>query len=333
MGVQFVCFIDSHMSKLESYELLLDSTFTNISNQTGVSSYDTPLFVLPTTLRNIESVKVLEASIPFTFYTIPEGNAPNGPWGGIRFNYATLPFTTSNSALMVIAPGTYTSAQLVTALTAGMASMAGTLTALTTPFTAPVTYTATFNNLTGKFTLEFISAMMVGPPVNTTSWQATNALIAQILGLPLNSNSTVTTNLANGVISGGGTVFTTTFPNIASPAGSPNLYINSRILGPILKVYMPQGPFITGDSNTQIQGVPLSGNYGDVMVWENHLGDWLDMQNTPSIERLDLYITAGFGDIPLKFNGLGFMIKLGLRTRGGDSGYETENGVKRLRIG
>ena len=97
------------------------------------------------------------------------------------------------------------------------------------------------------------------------------------------------------------------------------MYINSRSIGPLVKLFLPGNgivnPIGAGADGPQIAKIPMTVNPGQVYNWAdpNPLM-WFDMGNTTFSGTIDLYVTLGTNESPLDFNGDVFSVKLGVLT-------------------
>jgi hypothetical protein len=88
-------------------------------------------------------------------------------------------------------------------------------------------------------------------------------------------------------------------------------------------LYLPNtAPLARGGLGPQVAKVPVNCNPGGVIFWQDPAPEFFfDAGNLNALDRFDFYITMGniTSQVPLRFNGLGFSLKLGVLT------YRTTN--------
>lgn len=338
---------------LELVDLLLDSSYAANTAQPGFSSKDTPQFVTNSTIKNVQSLKVAEVSVPISYHAITDDSFFSPTWNGA----ALVPATHYNNGLTLsyayagattddyypgspegnLGVGTYDVNTLCSTLTTLFNANLATWGA---PFGANVSCLFSFSAVTGKITFYMENGIngANGPvPINTFYLKTQSRKLAEVLGW---NQFTLVTGwetygfVADTTFPGG--KFTFEFPNFIEMEGPSVLYVNSRKLGPLVRAYLPTGPFVSGESNTQICSVPATSGYTEILNWQDQQGDFHDLHNLFQLQDLDLYITAGTFTTPLKFNGLPFQVRLQLllNIEGDDAEQGTaENSrvVKRLR--
>ena len=108
-------------------------------------------------------------------------------------------------------------------------------------------------------------------------------------------------------------------PNVVLISGPNYLYVNSRTIGQLADLYLPQGAVNLGGGNAgpQMAKIPVNVVSGNVIFWQDpDPQKWFDVENLPLLNRVDFYLTLGntTTQIPLRLNGLSFSIKLGVLT-------------------
>lgn len=347
-----MCFFHG-VKMLELVDLLLDSSYAANTAQPGFSSKDTPQFVTNSTIKNVQSLKVAEVSVPISYHAITDDSFISPTFNGVSLvpttqynNGLTLSYAYGAATTIDLYPGspegnlgvgTYDVVTLCSTLTALFNT---SIAAWPAPFVAGSSCLFSYSAITGKITfrLENGPGGAGGPVPNDVLLLKTQSRkLAEVLGL----NQVVivagweTYGFGTGTTLPGG-VFTFEFPNFIEMEGPSVLYVNSRKLGPLVRAYLPTGPFVTGESNTQICSVPATSGYTEILNWQDQQGDFHDLHNLFQLQDLDLYITAGTFTTPLKFNGLPFQVRLQLllNIEGDDAEQGTaENSrvVKRLR--
>lgn len=263
----------------EYNEFEIDSFDALQSNNTDYAITDWPRVYFGKPLDNIVAVKVLEATIPFTFYTI---NSTNNTF---TLN-ETAPVVTGT---VTITPGTYYNInELATALQTALESLAG----------SGKTYTVTYDDNTLKFTITVSSGTFTITPGSSQ--------IAYILGLtPTGANASTATILVT--------------PNVARRLGQPYLYLNSRSLGAAINLFLNGDGIInasgTGADGPQICMIPINAEFGENITYTDpDPQKWFYLGTQNMQGTLDFYLTHGTANerTPLAMNGAGFSLKLGL---------------------
>ena len=287
--------------KYEYFEFELDSLDNSGSRTNGVSPLDWPVFQISGSvpLQNIAAIKILEAQIPFSWYVFNSGNNTFLFKEGVNsYGPVTLPI------------GNFTSLQIAVNLG----------TALTAASLIGATYTAAFNENTQKYSITASAG-------STFTFQ---------FGLPTNSGN-VNPRLYIG-FPGGETVssgLVMQAPNVALVSGANYLYINSSKLGPLARLYLPDGAFNLGGGQTgpQLAKIPVNVDSGGVINWQDpDPQKWFDVKNLDNMERVDFYLSLGntTTQTPLQLNGLSFSIKLGVMINSLTSTAQASTG-KRIR--
>jgi hypothetical protein len=273
-------------------ELQLDSAAATKSNS-SLSIKNNPLFVLGRQISNVTGIKVMEVEIPFSYYVI---DGTSDASGSNNNNLIIPAYGTAIGAQQIeITPGQYTATTLVTELNSKFTALGASL----VPTVAPIV--ASFNVSTGKLTFTCTAAFSLG--VNGYS----PALpMYDFLGLP---NSVVTATLSGGS-------YSIVAPYVAQITGADYIYINSKLLGPITKCWLPESTItgVTGQTNPQFAKISVNCNPGGVINWADPDPNyWFDTQNLFQLLNIDLYLTLGNSKKPLDLNGLGFSVKIALQ--------------------
>lgn len=296
------------LDKYQYYEYELDSLDATQAGSPGSLAQDWPMFYMSRPLDNIAAIKVLECQIPFSYYVISTENQKfllrrfNGD-GSVLVNYTvTLPVGNYTTSTMSLA--------LYTALDAAMVA-AG--------FATGTTFTSvTYSTVTGYFTLNlaFLSFTGTGPFQNgvavvfgdATDTGNTNPRLW--IGFGPGENKATITN------TGTAGFFTSTF--VAQVTGPNYVYINSNALGGAAQLYLPTtAPLAKGGLGPQVSKIPVTCNPGGVIQWQDPAPEYFfDAGNLNALDKLDFYVTMGniSSQNPLRFNGLGFSLKLGVFT-------------------
>lgn len=301
------------------YEFVLDSLDCRDPTTTGVSKTNWPLFKIGgrRPLQNIAAVKIIEAQIPFTFYVFETYN-----------NTFVLQETAQADVSIVIPVGNYTITEMITTLgdALTLASLSG------------FTYTISYDSITQKMTIwnnELVTApfsLKFGDVGDSGELSP-----SQSLGFPTGVTPTsgfsavlVGTNRGDFVIS----------PFVIMLTGPNYLYINSRKLGALTDLYLPQGAVNLGNGNAgpQVAKIPIDRQPGDVMYWQDpDPTKWFDLENLPNLTEIDFYITLGNTSQVLDLKGQPFSLKVGIienlltTTELSKGGNHNERVVKRMR--
>jgi hypothetical protein len=111
-------------------------------------------------------------------------------------------------------------------------------------------------------------------------------------------------------LAGAGTITSTIIPNVTGPY---YLYLNSRIMGPLINFNLCDGsPDAVG--TPQIARVPINVNKGSVIFYTDPTPDnWFDFFAGPKFEVFDLYLTVGSDQEqrPLDMKGVPWSVKMG----------------------
>jgi len=297
---------------MDYVEIEIDSTLATISDS-SLSPLDNPVINIGRTLTNIVGAKVMEVNIPFSCYPITDQINADTNLPENRFLVQTL--SGIGSFNITIPAGFYTATTLAAAMQTQFAAGIALAINYVVDFTAPTTATVVYNSVTGKFIFTATQTAPAGPTDLQLVFSSGTSLhpLARLLGFTSNTVQ-FTTSLAD-------TVFTLTPSNIASVTGPNILYVNSRLLGNICKAYLPQSSLVTGETNPQMAMIPINVNPGGIIWWQDpNPEEVFDTRNLFSLQSLDLYMTWGTDPRPLRFNGLGFQVKLVLYVKSNSQG-------------
>lgn len=261
--------------------------------------YDTgnqnvPTVVTSQDITDVEAMTVLEAQIPFTFYTI---NTYNNKMRMRERTTSATPASTDPYTTITLIPGNYTSASIITAL----------LTAISTAGLTG-TYACTYSSSTGKLTLSCTNKYF---DILFTNIK-TDYLCTTPLGFdPYQQQSIINTQ-------------TVTFPNCVSLSGPSWIMIRATLgLG-------SGDSFVTCDDGeianlgNVLAAIPVNCVPGNTITWTNPAprgGFFRCPANT--VRGATLWCTNGDDDTPLDFNGQPFQLKLAFMTRRDNSTTKT----------
>lgn len=260
---------------MEYTEVYLDSS-QSIAAVGNYANTDNALFYFDYPIQNISYMKVIEAEIPVSYYTITSSN-----------NTFTMTDGGGGSATVTLTPGNYNSSTLSTTLAA----------ALTAASPTGKTYTVTFSSTTQKFTITVSSTTFTLTFGTTGDDGQTNPRF--FLGMNAGANSSTLTSLVS--------------PNTANITGPNYLYICSDVLGGLVNSVLPNLSQNRGQKGPQIARVPVNVNPGEVVYYNDPVPEkWFPLPNLLQIRQLDLYLTLGTSSEKIQLNGQPFSIKLGL---------------------
>lgn len=326
---------------LKYYEFELDSYDATQAYQSNTSSTDWPLFKVggKRPLENIAAMKIIEVEIPFTWYTLNEGNntfvLQESTAGVITNQTVTLTWTPVGTNPMVPAVGNFTTANMTGPFVAGVS---GLLNNSLSRYSVGRTYSSSYDPITQKITIWDSS-----PGINNnfslifgTATDSGNTNPRFLLGFNGGQLTSQAQTLALGSI--------LVAPNVIQITGPNYLYLNSQKFGNLTDLYLPSGAknLYGGNSGPQIAKIPITCNPGGVIFWQDpDTLKYFDLENLGSLTELDFYLSLGnlSTQIPLKLNGANFSVKFALlentHTHNNTFASTAENNrvVKRVRIG
>jgi hypothetical protein len=109
-----------------------------------------------------------------------------------------------------------------------------------------------------------------------------------------------------------------TAPNVMNLSGPNYLYLCSSQLGPLVDVFLPNERLNgneLGSKGPELAKVPVEVNSGNIIFWSDpDPSKWFDLDNLQSLPSLDFYCSIGINNEnkPIRFNGQGFSIKMGV---------------------
>lgn len=275
----------------EYYEFALDSLDASYSNQAGTASTDWPVFEVAGKgpLKDIVAVKILDAQIPFSWYVL---NSVNTSF--LMRVDAGADFT------VTIGVGNYTAASLAVALQTAINAAAG-----------GTTLNVTYEVVTQKFLFTKIG----GPGTEFTFTFGAPAGIPGVQPNSGNRNPRLWIGFPPGSTTSVGGILLA--PNCVSVSGPGYLYVNSSRIGSDVDMYLPQGAFNLGGGKAgpQMAKIAINANPGGVVNWvDSDPQKWFKFDQLQSLNNFDFFLTLGntTSEYPLKLNGLGFSLKLGV---------------------
>ena len=266
--------------ELEYFELVVDSydaenpggqLWLGSTSPTNQLVFSWPKFYWTYKAPRIMAIKIISAEIP-------------NVWDVINTNNNTLVYTYNGVATTItIATGTFTGAQIATALQTAIS-------AVTAGFT--VTYDSTL--------LKFTFTQTVAALPWTVSFPTINSLYS-IVGFLAGSSQ------------GGTGAGTSTISSIVAQVNGPNyLYLNSRTFGPQVNFNLTEDA-VGGNGGPQICRIPINAARNAVVLYVNpNAQDFFDCF-AESVNQFDLYLTLGPDQTqtPLDMKGVSWSVKFG----------------------
>lgn len=300
------------------HELYLDSSDATTSVTANVDPLNVPLFTLPFQLNDVESFKVLQAEIPFS-YCVPAGASFQ-----VRYYPAyTLgsPSTPTVRTYELISDGIPSAQQIVDDLNTKLQSDATTIGALAGWQSNYLTVEFLAGSAT---TSNGISKLKFRPFQNAQG--ANNLLVnlnfeivindqrtEDILGLRIGVTQSDLFNYATGIFN---LPIESTRPVLIT--GASYIYIASNAIGNLCQSYLPSGAALLsgGVSSPQIAKIPVVAKPGHFIIWnDSNTSHWFKVDRISALTQLDLYCQLGNYGGYLDFQGLNFSVKLGVLVR------------------
>lgn len=225
---------------LQYFEFSFDSLDTFQSPSASVSTRDWPLFLLNRPLTNVAAMKVLEVQVPFTFYVF---NGTN--------NTFILTENLGPSATVTIPIGNYSSTSMIAVLE--------TLLSDASPNNR--NYTVTYSGAsssqpnTGKFTISCNHSSVFTLDFGSSEGNTDPSLW-------LGFNPGVNSSTSGGIL---------VAPNVASITGPNYVYLNSRKMGTLCNMFLPQGAdkLGNGTNGPQIAKIPINVQPNGIIFWQD----------------------------------------------------------------
>lgn len=315
-------------SDYEYVEFQFDSLDATTQTTSSAAITDWPTFQLSKPMTNIAAVKLLECQVPFSYYVVTTENSAFTFYG--QPDPITYPFEPTFTSTITIPTGNYNSTTLGTTLTTLLQAV---MTA-NYPGDPWGTVTVTFSTLTGKYTINITGVEFqfffgdVNFPAESNRGDNNPRLL---LGFPA---------YASELVVGAGPVVA---PNVALVTGPNYIYLNSKLLGPLAECWLPTGAAGgSGEANPQLAKISVNTNPGGVIDWQDpNPQKWFNLDNLFQLNSVDFYFTLGnsIAQLPLRFNGQGFSIKVGFLLKNRDhidnqaGTLQQDRVVKRFRVG
>lgn len=296
-------------------EMYLDSTNATASQQiSDFSPTDWPLFHLNTTLGEVVGIKILEAELPFTFYVIDSQNNTTmmlrETVGGVTGNVmVTLPI------------GNYTGYELAENLEA----------ALMAARTSTASYTVVYSENTGKFLITTNTpaasvGLVFGGDSTIVTKTSRGDSLAQAMGFNVGLNAFIGVNLQA--------------PNASQLSGPHALCLCSTKLGGHVPAVLHRDRSANSfPLDAIIAKIPLNAMPTETVFWRDPDPQKYYEISGLSGQSLDLYLMNCTTGRTVRFNGVGFAVRIGLIVKKNmhvdipSTGQQITDGVrKRLRI-
>lgn len=273
------------------FEISLDSLDATSSTQAGIASTDWPWFEVAGKgpLQDVAAIKILEVQVPFSWYVF---NSVNHTF---LLRIASLP-----DQVVSIPVGNYTAASLAPVLTDAINAAAG-----------GVFYAVTYSVVRKKF----LFTKTGGPGTEFTFVFGAPAGIPGVQPNSGNRNPRLWLGFPPGNTTSVGGIMEA--PNSDLVSGPNYLYVNSNRIGSDVDMYLPQGAFNLGGGKAgpQLCKVAVDVNPGGIVTWKDpDPQKWFTFDQLQTLNSFDFYLSLGntTSELPLKLNGLGFSLKIGV---------------------
>lgn len=287
------------------FELSLDSQDASYSYSGTQSKLNWPVFDIGgglQSLQNVVALKVISASIPFSYYVF---TSQNNTFQLFELGPNATPST------ITITPGNYTFSDMITELELRMSL---------TNSPNGCTYTIVFNQSTNKFT--FTSDGLAGTTAFNLVFDLTsdNTCPKWFLGFNSGNNQSTLLDL--------------TSSNVCLLSGPNYLYVNSQKYGQLTNNVLPNGSLNTGGNRgPQLTRIPINASPGDVIEFvDPNPNMFFSIGTSNSLQEIDLYLTLGNFSTLMDFNGLSFAIQLGILVQRESSSASGTGGLQSGRV-
>lgn len=273
------------------FEISLDSLDATSSTQAGIAATDWPWFEVAGKgpLQDVAAIKILEVQVPFSWYVFNSVN-----------NTFILRIATLTDQVVTIPVGNYTAASLAVVLTDSINAAAG-----------GVFYVVTYSGVRKKF----LFTKTGGPGTEFTFVFGAPAGIPGVQPNSGNRNPRLWLGFPPGNTTSIGGIMEA--PHCDLVSGPNYLYVNSNRIGSDVDMYLPQGAFNLGGGKAgpQLAKVSVDVNPGGIVTWKDpDPQKWFTFDQLQTLNAFDFYLSLGntTSELPLKLNGLGFSLKLGV---------------------
>lgn len=251
------------------------------SNERSAGSLDHPEYVFPNDFHEVVGFKVLEAQIPFTYYTVDTTN-----------NSFTLLENNLVPHTVTLNVGNYQTPSMITELSRALNAAGGA-----------GSYAVSYNPTTLKFTVTNNGS---GNPFILRFSDTSGATNPRLL-LGFNGGDNLSTSGAGGFL---------VAPNVGNLAGPDYIFLCSNRLGILNNESLRRGDL--NQSGPVIARIPVDVNAGGVIAYTDPDPHKYYEIDANVLAEADLYIAMNLASAqslkPLSLNGLGFSVKIAFIT-------------------
>ena len=268
------------MDDFDYVELCLDSLDASNAGSGVETSLNWPVFQFTRTLNNVAALKVLEATLPYSFYQITPLN------GTFVLDEVTA------SASLTLPPGNYSTNSMADTLATLLSAHSPSNYVYVVNYSTQTSNLSITNSTTGEFSVIFGDSEDTG--------QLNPRLM---LGLGPGVTSSVLIRNYDTIITG------------ALKMTSNYLYVNSRAIGTLVNLYLPQGAknLSVGEVGPQLAKIPINSEANGTILYVDPCPQkWFPIENLSSFTAIDFFCTLGNTSPIIDFNGQSFSVKLGL---------------------
>ena len=300
----------------EYHEFYLDSSDATTPFDSNISKLNWPMFNLNTTLKNVASIKVLEAQIPMSYCVTAGAQIAIKMWNADKTSSKTVTIALQTT-------GAPSGAQIASYISSQLA-LAGNLPTGLTGWDDGghleyliCTFIPSSSSTTGLpyFSLDCNDHSYGNALQSNQDFEIiiSDQRSEDVLGWAIGSTRCIN----YGVVGSGGTQ-PSKYSRSSNPAlitGSPYIYISSNAVGNLCKTYLPQGAALLsgGVSSPQVAKVSVSqAVQGQWLLYADYNTNWFDVDNIATISQMDFYCQLGNYGGYIDFQGLPFSLKLGV---------------------
>jgi|WetSurMetagenome_2_1015567.scaffolds.fasta_scaffold00451_20 hypothetical protein len=263
-------------------------------------SKNRPKFQLRTPIQNVVGIKVVSATIPFSWYTVHTGN---NTFTIVMKNTTSGVYTATT---ITLTQGSYTASEMATELQSkintalGGSLMAVTFSAITGKFTFTYTFSAP-NHFWGLWFSKYTTSParmigMLGTTVKNDTYAAGHETDATYINLAA-------------IVS---TTDVLTSPYVADLMDYQYIMLNGT-LGGRLNQYVRTNGLSTPDP-VVIAKIPVAGQRFQLMQYTDDDPQYYYEFGNQTLQHMEFYLSTGYGEDIIDFNGLAFQVKLGVLT-------------------
>lgn len=269
-------------------------------------------------IQDVLAVSVLEAQVPYTFYTINKTN--NLLYMRERATGSSAPPTTDPYTTVTIVSGNYNSGNIGTAIQAAIAAAGLT-----------GNYSVSFSIISGKLTIassnRLFDILTALPTLPASSWDDAPGWLPYCCCTPIGLEFYNRHNYIN--------VSLLTFPNVVSLSGPSWVMLRGTFgVGGADNLILCDDGTVANLGNV-LAAIPVNTVPGSTITWRNNAprGGFFHV-SAPTIETARFWLTSGDDDTPLDLNGQPFQFKLGFLVKSGGgsvangSAYTSDRNVR-----